>query len=94
MDQYSVFTGDTKGWLILDEDELFATAGDLRKRGIYKNNFGLSLQAGLEISRSIGKGGEVFTGIRYRHGLTSLSGTGTGFKQRYSSLGIKLGWRF
>ncbi len=80
--------------IIFDENAALISGDDLRQNGIYHNKTGLSLQAGLDISRTVGRWGEVFAGIQYRHGLTSLTGAAAGYEQRFGSLGGTLGWRF
>lgn len=77
--------------VIFDENDELLPAGE---QGIYQNKMALSLQAGLDISRPVGQLGEVFVGLQYRHGLTSLTDASAGFEQRYGSLGARLGWRF
>jgi hypothetical protein len=79
------------------EGVIFDENGDLRPaagQGIYQNKMALSLQAGLDVCRPVGSLGEVFIGLQYRHGLTSLTIAEAGFEQRYGGLGARLGWRF
>jgi hypothetical protein len=79
---------------ILDEGENLLTGEQLAERGIYRQKVGVGLQAGMEVSHSLGRLGKIHARMQYRHGRLSVTESSAGYRQSYNSLGFGLAWSF
>jgi hypothetical protein len=84
---YSWYEGNTIN------DSLAVVSMSSKGSGVYKQNIGVGLYAGLSVIKPVSKKFDVFLEPYFRYNLSNMSGS-AGYSQRFNAMGINLGIRY
>jgi len=74
-------------------DSMAVVSIDSKSSGLYKQNIGVGLYAGLSIIKPVSKRFDVFLEPHFRYNLTNMSKT-AGYSQRFNAAGLSFGIRY